>query len=369
MSVTSDVLHDQRVLRIAGTLMNLGASITIVGRKLKGPSGKTGSPIRIIRFRMLFRRGFPFYASFNIRLFFFLLFRKADILVANDLDTLLPNFLVSKLRRKSLVYDSHEYFTGVPEVQNRKFVYNVWKRIERMIFPGLKHVYTVSKAIAKTYQSEYGVDVEVVRNTPVKWDLTNQMHPTDLGLHEEREVIILQGTGINIDRGGEEAVMAMQLVEDAVLWIIGGGDVIDTMKKMTIALNLTDRIQFFDRMSYEDMMGYTSKGSLGLSLDKDTNPNYEMSLPNKIFDYIQAGIPILASDLTEVRHIIRHYDVGELIETHQPVHIAEKINYMLGDKKRRMEWKKNLKHAAEELCWENEEVKLVEIFTRIGQDL
>ena len=106
---------------------------------------------------MIFKRGFLFYKFFNIRLFFFLLFHKYDLLVSNDLDTLLPNFLVSKLKGLPLVYDSHEYFTGVPEIQNRPFVKWVWKSIEKLYFPGLKNVMTVSESIASQYEKEYGV--------------------------------------------------------------------------------------------------------------------------------------------------------------------------------------------------------------------
>src|SRR5688500_271887 len=102
---------------------------------------------RTNRFRMFFEKGALFYAWFNVRLFWFLLFRSSDILVANDLDTLLPNYLVSKLKRKKLVYDSHEYFTEVPELISRPKVKAVWEHIERFIFPKLKYVSTVNHSI------------------------------------------------------------------------------------------------------------------------------------------------------------------------------------------------------------------------------
>jgi glycosyltransferase involved in cell wall biosynthesis len=263
------------------------------------------------------------------------------------------------------MYDSHEYFTGVPEILHRRFVLWVWKQIEKKIFPGLEYVYTVSPSIAKKYHSEYGVEVNVVRNFPFRWKL-DQVIQAPTKLHGNQDIIILQGTGINIDRGAEETVEAMKYVQNAVLWIIGCGDVIDSLKKKVADLNLIEKVRFFDRMPYNELKGYTSKGKLGLSLDKGTNPNYQMSLPNKLFDYIQAGIPILASDLNEVSQVIRQYGLGELIESHDPNHIAEKICFMLTSSEKRKEWSENLRHAAEELCWEKEEKELMKIYERVG---
>ena len=119
---------------------------------------------------MIFKRGFLFYKFFNIRLFFYLLLHKADLLVSNDLDTLLPNFLISKIKNLPLVYDSHEYFTGVPEIQNRPFVKWVWKSLEKSIFQRLKYVITVSEPIASLYENLYSVKPVVIRNLAKKSD-------------------------------------------------------------------------------------------------------------------------------------------------------------------------------------------------------
>jgi len=366
VSVTNDIVNDQRVIRIGKTLLKSNVSATVIGRCLKNPSVPSDLPFKIFRFRMLFHSGFFFYAFYNLRLFFYLLCKKVDILVANDLDTLLPNYLISRLKKIPLVYDSHEYFTGVPEIQERKFVLWVWRMIEKKIFPKLKYVYTVSHPIARQYHTEYGVEVGVVRNLPVRWESNSHVAHSPHDQQPGKHVIILQGTGINIDRGAEEAVEAMKSVENAVLWIIGSGDVMNDLKQKVTLHKLSEKVLFYDRMPYEELKEYTKRGSIGLSLDKDTNPNYRMSLPNKLFDYIQAGIPILASDLPEVGKVIREYRLGELIESHDPLHIAEKINDMLSSEEKIKEWQTNLKHAASELCWEKEEKTVMEMYERVG---
>lgn len=365
-SVTNDVINDQRVIRTGRTLMKSGAMVYVIGRYQGNPGSLDSLPFNTVRFRMLFQSGPLFYACFNLRIFFYLLFRKVDILVANDLDTLLPNYLISRIKRKKLVYDSHEYFTGMVEVQDRRMVFSIWKGIEKWIFPQLNHVYTVTPSIARLYRETYGVNVDVVRNFPVRWRPEAHPGPEAAELVDGKKIIILQGTGINKERGAEEAVEAMNHLQNAVLWIIGCGEVMNMLKQAVIDQGLSEKVRFFPKMPYKELMGYTSLGHLGLSLDKDTCLNYRLSLPNKLFDYVQAGIPVLASDLQEVGPLVRHYGIGETIQSHDPVHIARKMDHMLHDEKKRNEWQRNLASAAEELCWEREEKKLMEVYEQVG---
>ena len=101
------------------SLYNHGYDVTLVGRK-KNSQSLTSRPYKVIRFNMFFKKGFLFYMFFNLRLFFLLLFKKSDILISNDLDTIFPNFLVSKFKKSQIIYDSHELFTEVPELLSKK---------------------------------------------------------------------------------------------------------------------------------------------------------------------------------------------------------------------------------------------------------
>ena len=366
VSVINDLSTDQRVHKVCNTLYKLGFDVTLVGRRQRKSLPLAERDYITKRMFLLFEKGPFFYAEYQIRLFLYLLFHRADILVSNDLDTLLPNYLMSKLKYANLIYDSHELFCEVPELQASPSKKKLWKRLERWIFPKLKTVFTVNDSIAKIYGDEYNMKLKVVRNIPL---LSNQakiqqLNKSDLDLPTGKKIIVLQGAGINIDRGAEEAVEAMQYVNDAVLVIIGSGDVMDILKQMVIGLKLDDKVKFIGKVAFEKLLQYTQHADLGLTLDKDTNINYRFSLPNKLFDYIHAGVPVLASNLTEIQKIIFQYSIGDCIDNHHPQHIADKINHILNETETLQIWKKNTKIAAADLNWEKEEQELIAVYEK-----
>ncbi|MGZ4057129.1 MAG: glycosyltransferase, partial [Bacteroidia bacterium] len=268
VSVINDLSTDQRVHKVCMTLHNLGYDVTLVGRRQRKSLPLTERAYKTKRMFLLFEKGPFFYLEFQKRLFWYLLFHKADVLVSNDLDTLLPNYLNSKLKRANIVYDSHELFCEVPELQSNPVKKKIWKSLERWIFPKLKNVFTVNDSIAKIYSDEYKVNVKVVRNIPL---LSNQLNlkkisKEELGIPSGKKIIVLQGAGINIDRGAEEAVEAMQFINYAILLIIGSGDVMNVLKQMVTALKLNDKVLFIGKVPFEKLLQYTHNADLGLTL-------------------------------------------------------------------------------------------------------
>ena len=358
--VSNDLEFDQRVAKVCSTLEQLGYQITLVGRML--PTSRhfeRSYPTK--RFKLLFERGGLFYAALNIRMFWYLLFAKTDVILANDLDTLLPAFLVSKLRGKELVYDSHEYFTEAEGLTGRGFQKKVWLSIERFVFPKLKRVYTVNESIASIYRDLYNVKVDVVRNIP----RISHLEPSDrsvLNLPIDKNIIILQGAYLDPDRGGKEALQSMAFLENAVLVIIGSGREMPLLKQLAGQPEFSSKVIILDKMPADKLRMYTQVADLGLSLDKPLHLNYKLSLPNKLFDYIHAGIPVVVSDLPELRRVIKSYNVGWLVAAVEPRQIAQTIQYALQSEELK-EKKANCIKAATELNWENEEKVLKRIFS------
>ena len=365
VSVTNDLSTDQRVHKVCLFLVNNGYEVILVGRLQRKSSPMDERPYKTRRLRIGVEKGILFYALYSIRLFFYLMFNKAALLVSNDLDTLLPNYLISLIKGIPIVYDSHEYYCGVPELINRPLVRGVWHTIEKAIFPKLKHVYTVNDSIAKLYRDEYNVEIGVVRNVPIYTPNKVAVNRKELNLPENIPLIIYQGAGINIDRGAEEVLLAMEFVNNAVLLIIGTGDVIEHLKNIARRPELNNKIIFISKMPFDVLKQYTMQASIGLTLDKDTSPNYRYSLPNKLFDYIHANVPVLASPLIEVKRIVEHYNIGKLIENHDPKHIAKKINSMLTNKEAMIRYKENTILAAKDLNWQKEEQELMKIYSKV----
>jgi len=363
--VSNDLVTDQRVYRICNTIQKANFKLELWGRARAKSMELPFWPWHSKRFNLLFETGPLFYFSLTFTFFFRLLFSKFDVIYANDLDTLLPAYLVSKLRSKVLIYDTHEYFTGVPELAERPRIRAIWKSIESFIFPKLKYVFTVNKSIADLYASEYHVLPLVMRNIPIAEDVKLISNRLELGLPQNEFLIILQGNGINIERGAEEAVEMMKYLEDCALIIVGAGDVIPILKMKVKEEKLQDKVLFFSRMPYKELAQFTLNCDLGLSLDKPTNINYQLSLPNKLFDYIRAEIPILASNLIEVSNIVNKFKVGEIALNYEPKYLAQKVINLKNNKVLQDFYKANCKEAKLLLTWENESKVLLNLLRQL----
>ena len=368
--VTNDLRTDNRVHRTCTVLQELGWEVLLVGRRLPG-SAPLQRSYATRRLKLPFRRGALFYAVYNVRLFFLLLFTRCALIVANDLDTLPAAWLAARCLRRQLVYDSHEFFTEVPELfhadSRPRFARRVWRALERIIFPGLRHVITVNESIASAYRARYGNTITVVRNIPMPQPLGALPPRAELQLPTDRFVLVMQGSGINVQRGAEEAVLAMRELPDVLLLLIGGGDAWPVLQQLVADHALEDRVRMLPRMPYARMMGYTRHAQLGLSLDKDTNLNYRYSLPNKLFDYFHAGIPVLVTDLPEVAALVRRYEAGVVIPaTAEPHAIVAAVRALQADPVRMRTLREKAIFAAASLDGASEMRTLRAFFQALG---
>ena len=366
ISVSNDLVTDQRVHKVCETICSNFPEykITLIGRLKKDSKPVNQRIYNVHRMSLRFEKGFKFYAEYNLRLFFYLLFHRRGVYFSNDLDTLLPNFLMSRLKSTRLIYDSHEYFTEVPELIGREKVRGIWLRIESYILPKLKTMLTVNETLAKIYSEKYDIPVHAVRNVPKLDGYRN--NENTLNIREKYEItatdylLIYQGA-VNKDRGLEESIEAFTyLPETYHLLIIGTGDVYQTLVEKTERLKLK-QVHFLGQIPFSELAAYTIQADLGVSLEKSTNLNYRYALPNKVFDYLASGVPILVSPLTELCAILDKHDVGKLLPSHEPKEIAVTIETIFANRNQLAIWKENTQKACEEYCWENEEKKLISI--------
>ena len=359
---TSDLVTDQRIHRICKSLVQQGFDVTAIGRK-KSNSPELGSYLfKCKRIRSVFQKGPLFYLEHNIRLFFQLLFQPFDVLIANDLDTLLACSLASAVKGKELIYDSHEYFTEVPELIHRPLVRKLWSLLEAsLITRPVRHL-TVSESIARAYGEKYRIEFEVVRNFPEKYDLDRKRSASLPSIKKgDHQLIIYQGS-VNVDRGLEEMIMAMEHLPQCFLYIIGEGDVLDNLRKKAGEVEWGNRIIFTGRVEMTDLPGYTVQADLGLSIEKASGLSYTYAMPNKVFDYVQAGIPSLISELPEMKKVNEQFNFAQLLSSHEPLEMAMTIKNLLEDGQRLEVLRANAREAREVLCWDIESEKIRKLF-------
>lgn len=360
VSVISDLTTDQRVIRICSSLQQMGFMVTVIARSFSNSLPLDEYPFEAKRIKCYFNKGITQYAEFNIKLFARLIFCKTDYFLANDLDVLIPNYIISKWRGRHLFYDTHEYFTGVPELRNSPAKRKIWKFFENWIFPKLKTVYTVNDSVKNKYQQEYKNNIAVVRNVPITLPTQAKLLP----LHWQNKIILLmQGAGINAGRGGVELLEAMlHLPPDYLLVFIGSGTQWNEIEQKRVTWNLQQRVEMIGKLPPHLLKQYTPLAQLGFSLDSFDDINYLYNLPNKIFDYIHAGVPVIATAIPEVKNILQQYPCGVCINSLQPTLIASTILQIMSDAKNYELLKQQCHIAAKDLCWENESKKLIEIY-------
>jgi len=360
ISVSNDLNTDQRIQKISTTLLKNGFEILLIGRKTPN-SLKTELPFETYCFNLIFNKGFLFYAEFNIRLFFKLLFEKKDILYANDLDTLLPNYIIHKIFKTKLIYDSHELFTEVPELVDRPFVRNVWLKIEQTIVPKITNCITVSSSIANYYNSKYNANFKVIRNVPI---LNTENAKGFFDFDTSNKKIILYQGALNKGRGLELMINTMTHLNKCLLIIIGDGDITNDLKDSVSSLNLNEKVKFLPKKSPSELKKLTLLADLGISLEEDLGMNYKFALPNKLFDYIHAKVPVLVSDLVEMKKIVETYNIGYVLENREPAQLAKKIKSILENPNPIPA--SNFNEAMNDLNWEKESQKLEKLIEELS---
>lgn len=359
VSVSNDLICDNRVNKTCKSLVDYGLEVKLIGRAFKHSPLLPSRSYKCTRLPIIFKKNAIYYAELNLKLFFHLLFSKQDYLWANDLDTLLPNYLVAKLKRKPLIFDSHEHFTQVPELKDNPFAQKVWKWVEKHCIKGCNAVFTVCNPIKDYFKEEYKKESIVVRNIPPRNTTTNIQIPSA----NKENIIVWQGA-VNIERGLEELCEAMQWI-NAKLLIMGEGDIKSNLEKKVKELRLEEKILFLGRLPFEEMMSKTKTAKLAISIDKPTNGNYAISLPNKIFEYIACYVPVLVSPLQEIKYVVEKYKTGVFLSSYSPQDLAKQITSLLSDNEKLDSIAKNCEKAASELCWENEQTQIFETLNQL----
>jgi glycosyltransferase involved in cell wall biosynthesis len=359
-TVTNDLFRDRRMIRICSALQESGAETLLIGIEKPESPALIQQSFKQLRFKMLFKKGVLFYLEYNIRLFFYLMFHDFDIVNTVDTDTVIPGFIISRIKRKKIVFDAHEYFTGVPELQNRRLKKNIWDLMEKIVLTKIKDNYTVSQSLKKLYESKTGQKYEVVRNFPLKSKYAGIEIP-DKGL--SKDIVIAYVGALNKGRGLESALeMLTYLGKRYKLLLIGGGDLEDELKTLAVQLKLSERVQFTGWVNPDRIPQLLNKSHIGLNLLDEDSLSYRRSLANKVFDYIHLGIPCLTMDFDEYKIINNKYNCFIFTGTLDPETNCKLIELLISDEGKYNNLKQKSLEASCDMVWEKEKEKLEKIY-------
>lgn len=354
-TVTNDLRYDQRMHRICGTLAAAGYRVTLVGRKLPRSAVLSSQPFLQKRLRCFFTKGKLFYAEYNLRLLVFLLFKRVDLICAIDLDTIVPCYLISCIKGIPRVYDAHELFCEMKEIATRPAIYRMWKAVERRMVPRFPNGYTVNKQIAVEFERMYGVKYQSIRNVPLL-----QMLPA---ARQSGRYLLYQGA-VNEGRCFETLIPAMRKV-DAKLVICGTGNFFNQAKALARHYGVEKKLVFEGLVEPDRLRGVTVDAWAGITLfDNHSRSNY-LSLGNRFFDYMQAGIPQLCVNYPAYREINDKYEVALLIDVPDEESIAVALRRLLADDELHARLRRNCLAAREVFNWEQEKTKLLQFYSEI----
>lgn len=356
-TVTNDLNFDQRMIRICTSLTQAGYDVTLVGFKRKKSIPIIPRSFKQVRIPIIAEQGKLLYIDYWIKLFFFLLFRRATIFCAIDLDTILPVYFVSKLRRKKRVYDAHELFTELQEVVSRPSIYKMWRSIENFAVPRFPVGYTVGSYIAAEFKRRYGVDYKLVRNMTI-------LRPLEIP-ERKTKAIYYQGA-VNVGRCFEFLIPAMKFV-DAPLIVCGEGNFFEQAKALAKEHGVENKITFKGYIPPEQLLQYTREAYIGLTLFEAVGPSNHWSLANRFFDYMHNGVPQLCMKYPEYIRINSEYEVASLIEQPTIETIATALNNLLQDDVYYKRLQKNCLDAREHYCWQAEEKTLLKTYEDLAK--
>ena len=297
------------------------------------------------------------------KLIFKLNLKPFNYIHCNDLGTLPIGVFIYKFLNKNLniIYDAHEYETemnGMNIVDKKMASF-----IEKRLIKYASSVITVSESIANEYVRLYNIEKPyLVLNTPKfqKIDKKDIFRET-FNISKEQTIFLYQG-GLNSGRGIEIILETFkELDNSSVIVFLGYGALENKIQNLAKEYS---NIYFHKAVAPNILMNYTSSADFGISLIENTSLSYRYSLPNKIFEYIMAEIPLLVSNLDEMKKVVEDNKIGFIIEEYNPKSLKKSIIKAL--KIDKSNFKENLLIAKEKYNWEEQEKTLLSIYKNIN---
>lgn len=353
-ALTGDVYQNSRALRQLRALRKLGCKVLVLslGQTAGESLLEEGISVRTLphpqtsgpRFFWRVHRLFSESADVSARVYH-----------ASDLYSLPAMWSVSHRHTGNLVYDARELYPHVAATVGRPWIRMFWSAIERFYIRGADAVFTVSESIADRLAKAYHIEPPVVlHNIPPARQVKRSDKLQALVDAKPDTVIVLHQGQMRADRGCSILIDVMPHIHNAILVFLGNGPLKPVLVEKTNSMGLQDRVKFLPAVPPDELLAYTASADIGVTLLENTCLNHRFALPNKLFEYMMAGVPVLASDLPEIRNVIRSYDVGNVVDPSDPQALKRTLQDMIDDETARRRWAKNTSNALKDYSWERE---------------
>jgi glycosyltransferase involved in cell wall biosynthesis len=316
----------------------------------------------IHRVRTRYYRGGPLkFLVFNLKVFFYLLFKPVQIIHAHDLWVLPAASLLAVFKNCGLVYDAHEYYSGLRIFNNRPIRRKVWMLLERIAIPVVDHLFTVSEPLLDLYLKRYPAipSASVLKNVPV-----HEKVVVNKSIQKNKIRLLFHGQ-LKPGRGLIQAINSVKELENAELHIIGDGEFKIDLLSAVQTRNLSDRVFFYPPVPVDELIQTAARYDIGLVLFEADSLNYSYALPNKFFEYLMAGLPVIVSNIETLSELTKRYQVGIVVDLSNNESLPAVISEFVRDGQKLQFYHQNALQAASELNWDNEKVIMLQVYDEL----
>lgn len=351
--LVGDIRFNARALKQLDALSELGCRALALGVTEEALSYEFTPAIEVRLLKKPEGRGPLFFRQVHLLMKAAVEGQRAQVYHASDLYTLTAMQRAAQSRGARLVYDARERYPYVASTVGRPWVSWVWEMVERRGVRKADAIFTVSESIASHISATYNIDLPtVLYNVPPLQSVErNDTLRALLHIGSEKTILLHQGK-MQKDRGCALLIQAMQAVNDAALVFLGDGPLRPQLEDEVERKGLGGKVHFLDPVAPKDLLRYTASADIGVTLLEDTCLNHRYALPNKLFEYLMAGTPVLASDLPEIEHVVTTHDVGRVVYPEDPSVIANVLNEMIAAPDLRQKWAANAPKVFETFNWE-----------------
>ncbi len=387
-----DVMDDPRVYRQATTMAQAGYNVVVIGRSLSAndPPREHSHGVTVIRVRNLLPKLFIAREKAlnllkegefliraliaNLQMAVKAIRLGVDIYHAHEIGALPVGYTLKHLTGAKLVYDAHELYTESSSMQRAsRWFRGLFEAVQSYILPKVDGITTVGETMAQEMYRRYKCSRPViVRNCP-RWEQTDATQRNALrralGLTEDQKIVLFQGAYAPY-RGLEQIVESTKFLrEDGVIVLRGWGEMENELRALAQGLRVSDRIFFVEPVAAREVVNAAIGADIGVMAYLPDLLNYKYASPNKVFEYMMAGLAIAASDLPEIRGIIEETGSGVLFDPYDPKSIASAINKLISDEELLRSAQRNARRAArEKYNWEKESQKLLSLYETLLAD-